>query len=412
MSQLSKGDTFADGQQLTAARLNQLVDSGQVLVGAITEQTAVTANTLEATDAILVSDAGVLKKATIGDVIGSGLPITASSVTTSAINGAPNADVILTPNDAVVATSKVFTSADGITAVVTSVAHALETGQVVNITASIADYSGLYAITVLTVDTFSYKIRQTTPVAASGTCSYTRKGTELVKGSKSSLYNSYVGGSSTIEGSQIVRGNESIDGNLDVVGTMSVKGQSTFTLAPMLGTTAINPRLDYFVQTRTQGQFTSGWGGLQNLANIYGTKITPLNITFTPQKAGNKVLLTWTIFGECQYGSFNVFLVTRTPNSGVGAGVAVALPDSVDSSNNTWSGVSTYYDGSDDQTPQVITVKIIDNNTLDVDCTYAVHFRASANGTNTFFLNRTVTSTGSFSHNSGMSLGHAHEIYI
>ena len=58
MAQLSKGDTFADGQQLTATRLNQLVDSSQILVGAITEQTAITAGTLEATDTTIVSDAG------------------------------------------------------------------------------------------------------------------------------------------------------------------------------------------------------------------------------------------------------------------------------------------------------------------------------------------------------------------
>lgn len=401
MAQISKGDTFADGQQLTATRLNQLVDSSSLLAGAITEQSAMTANTLEATDAILVSDAGVLKKATIGDVLGSNLPITGSI-----INGSANADIILTPNDAIAVTSKVFTSADGITSVVTSVAHGFQTGQVVNITASIAVYSGTYAITVLTVDTFSYKIRQTTPVAASGTCSYTRKGIELVKGSKSSLYNSYIGGSSTIEGSQIVRGNESIDGNLEVVGT------ATFTNAPQVLTSVIKPRFDYFVQTRTQVLFTSGWGGLQNLANIYGTKITNLDLTFTPQKAGNKVLLTWTIFGEFINTSNTVFLVTRTPNSGVGAGVAVALPDAVDASNNTWSGVAVpFWDTDELTTPSVTTVKILDNATLDVNCTYSLHFRATQNVTVSLQLNRPWHPAPSLASESGMSLGHAHEIY-
>ena len=329
MAQISKGDTFTNGEQVTGARLNQLVDSSTLLVGAITDQPSITANTLEATDTTIVNDAGTLKEATIGDILNSNLPITASSVTTSAINGVTGANIAVAP-----ASGQKF------------------------------DVNGAFESTT-----------------------------------------SNTTGNSTIGGTLEVTGNTTLTGNLFVTGT------STFNNAPQVLTSVIKPRFDYFVQTRSQNFYSSTWGGLQNLVNIYGVQITPLNITFTPQKAGNKVVLTWTIFGECQYGSFNVFLVTRTPNSGVGAGVAVALPDSVDSSNNTWSGVSTYFDGSDDQTPQVFTVKIIDNNTLDVNCTYAVHFRASANSTNTFFLNRSVTSTGGLSYETGMSLGHAHEIY-
>jgi hypothetical protein len=408
MPQISKGETFADSQQLTATRLNQLVDSAQILVGAITDQPSITANTLEATDSTIVNDAGTLKEATIGDILNSNLPVTSSIVTTSAVNGSANSDVIITPNDAVAVTSKVFTSADGITSVVTSVAHGFQTGQVINITASIAAYSGLYAITVLTVDTFSYKIRQTTPVAASGTCSYTRKGTELVKGSKSTLYNSYIGGSSTIEGSQIVRGNQSIDGNLEVVGT------ATFNNAPQVLTSVIKPRFDYFVQTRAQAVYNSGWGGLQNLANIYGTKLPLVDITFTPQKAGNIVVLCWSLFGEgYNAASDMVFLVTRTPNSGVGAGVPVHLPDAVDASNNTWSGVTTCgHDGNDATTPSTVTVKIVDLNTLDVSCTYSVYFRSANNRLSYWHFNRAVNGTGgALDLENGLSLGHAHEIY-
>lgn len=412
MAQISKGDTFTDGQQVTGARLNQLVDSSQLLVGAITEQPAMTANTLESVDNVIIGDSGTLKKATVGDVLNSNLQITASSVLTSAINGSVNNDIILTPYDGVTVTGKVFTSSDGIIAVVTSAEHGLQSGQAVSVTASNTAYSGTYAITVLTVDTFSYKIRQVSPVSAGGTCSYTRKATELIKGNRSSSSNSFVGGSSTIVGSQIVQGNESVDGNLDVVGTMAVKGQSTFTVPPKLGTTDIKPRLDYFVQTRAIPQYVSGWGGLQNLTNIYGTKIPDLNLTFTPQKAGNKVVLTWTICAEAyNSGADCILLVTRTPNAGTGVGVAVAIPDSVDSQNNTWSGIGILYDGNDDSTPQIITIKIVDHNTLDVECTYSVHFRASNNRTTTLFLNRTVGSAGGLDRETGFSMGHAQEIY-
>lgn len=92
MAQISKGDTFVDGQQVTGARLNQLVDSSVLLVGAITDQPNITANTLEATDSTIVNDAGVLKEATIGDILNSNLPISTSSVT-----GGTGVDIVITP---------------------------------------------------------------------------------------------------------------------------------------------------------------------------------------------------------------------------------------------------------------------------------------------------------------------------
>jgi hypothetical protein len=92
MAQISKGDTFTDGQQVTGARLNQLVDSSSLLIGAITDQPNITANTLQSTDSTIVNDGGVLKEATIGDFLNSNLPIT-----TSSILGATGADLVLTP---------------------------------------------------------------------------------------------------------------------------------------------------------------------------------------------------------------------------------------------------------------------------------------------------------------------------
>jgi hypothetical protein len=92
MAQILKGDTFTDGQQVTGARLNQLLDASQLLVGAITEQPSITANTLEATDSTIVNDAGTLKEATIGDILNSNLPISTSSIT-----GGAGVDITVTP---------------------------------------------------------------------------------------------------------------------------------------------------------------------------------------------------------------------------------------------------------------------------------------------------------------------------
>lgn len=93
MAQISKGDTFTNGEQVTGSRLNQLVDSSVLLVGAITDQPSITANTLEATDTTIVNDAGSLKEATIGDILNSNLPISTSSIT-----GGAGVDIVVTPS--------------------------------------------------------------------------------------------------------------------------------------------------------------------------------------------------------------------------------------------------------------------------------------------------------------------------
>lgn len=92
MPQISKGDTFVDGQQVTGARLNQLVDSSILLVGSISEQTAIATNGVAATDELPINDSGVLKKAKASDLLNSGL-----SITTGTINGNASADLVLAP---------------------------------------------------------------------------------------------------------------------------------------------------------------------------------------------------------------------------------------------------------------------------------------------------------------------------
>jgi hypothetical protein len=411
MAQFSKGDTFIDGQQVTGSRLNQLVDSATLVIGAITDQPNLTAGTLQATDSTIVVNGGTLKEARMSDILGSSLPVVAStirgaSVTTPILNGNTNTDVIVTPFNGLNVTGKTFSSTDGITVSVTSLLHGLQSGQIVAITASLSAYSGTYRITVTSVDVFTYTLFPTASIA-SGTCSYMKMAAEVINGQASVSQNLYVAGASTVVGNELVRGNSTING------TQEVKGQSTFSLAPKLNTTSIFPRLDYFVQTRTTAVYTSGWGGIQNLVNIYGTKLPLVDITFTPQKAGNKVVLTWSLFGEGYNSAADlVFLVTRTPNSGVGSGVPVHLPDAVDSVNNTWSGVTSGgHDGNDGTTPSTVTVKIIDQNTLDVSCTYSVYFRAANNRTTYWHFNRSVTNTGSLDNEIGLSVGHAQEIY-
>jgi hypothetical protein len=93
MAQIQKGDTFTNGQQVDATRLNQLVDSSVLLVGAITEQSAMTPNTIESTDQILVNDSGVLKKVDVGDILKVNIPVFTSSIT-----GSTGVDITITPS--------------------------------------------------------------------------------------------------------------------------------------------------------------------------------------------------------------------------------------------------------------------------------------------------------------------------
>lgn len=195
---------------------------------------------------------------------------------------------------------------------------------------------------------------------------------------------------------------------------LAMLSRTQFLNPPTLINSPIKPSFDYFVQTREQAILTSGWGGVQNPANLNGTKIPQLDITFTPQKAGNTVVLEWDVFGEAWNSSADmVFLVTRTPLSGAGSGVSVALPNAVDSSNNTWSGVTSgQYEPDDSSTPSTVRVKIVDLNSLSVPCTYSVHFRAAANRVVTWHLNRSSGSLGTLDREVGLSIGHAREIYV
>lgn len=82
MAQIQGGETFAIGQQFTATRANNHVNGAVLLPGAITDQPAIAANTVEATDAVLLHDASTssLKEATVGDLLNSGLPATLENV--------------------------------------------------------------------------------------------------------------------------------------------------------------------------------------------------------------------------------------------------------------------------------------------------------------------------------------------
>lgn len=94
MAQIQSPETYADGQQVTASRLNNQTNGAVLLPGAVTDQTALAAGTVASGDQVILHDASAtaLRKATAGDLLGSGLPIT-----TGVITGSAGADLIVTP---------------------------------------------------------------------------------------------------------------------------------------------------------------------------------------------------------------------------------------------------------------------------------------------------------------------------
>lgn len=92
MAQIQSPETYADGQQVTAARLNNQTNGAILLPGAVTDHPAITAGTVATADGLIIHDASAsaIRKATAGDLLGSGVPVVASSVT-----GVAGADLVL-----------------------------------------------------------------------------------------------------------------------------------------------------------------------------------------------------------------------------------------------------------------------------------------------------------------------------
>ena len=309
MAQIQKGDTFVDGQQVTGARLNQLIDSATVLPNIITDQTNLTANTVASGDSVLLYDlsATALREATASDLLNSGIAVTTSSITAGA-----NSDIVITPNDATIVTGATYTSSDGLTVVVTSNAHGLTVGQVVLISSAGTGYNGTFRLTAVSTNTFTY-VMTTAATAGSGSLAFIRKGTVKNTGNKIINGNLYVDGSTTIAGSVINSGSVTNTGTVTNVGNVNVGGNLTVTgnivgalnvpTAPTSGNHATNKTyVDGTVSKATNGYVTlpngliMQWGTSTSTlgANTTGTITFPipfptscLNVTVGTKTGGS-----------------------------------------------------------------------------------------------------------------------------
>ena len=279
MAQIQKGDTFADGQQVTAARLNQFLDSATVLPNIITDQTNIATNGVASNDTMLVYDnsATALREATASDLLNSNIPITAPSVTAGT-----GSDITLTPQDGTIVTSVAYVGTTT-SNTVTSNAHGLTAGQVVTVSgATGSQYNGTYRIASVTTNTFTYNL-DSTVTAGSGTLSYTKQGS--VKNIKHEVINGnlYVDGNAIITGTTVQTGAVTQNGAVTMNSTLSVAGNIVGNLniptAPTSGNNATNKTyVDGTVSKTTNGYLILPNGLIMQWG--FSSSNPPLTVTF------------------------------------------------------------------------------------------------------------------------------------
>ena len=252
MAQFQSPETYVDGQQVTATRLNNQTNGAIALPGLITDQTNITANTVASGDSVLLYDlsATALREANVSDVLGSNVP-----VTTSAVTGGANSDVVVTPNDGTIVTGQAYTSADGLTVTVTSTAHGLVVGQVILVASAATGYNGTFLVATVATNSFTY-VMTTAATPGSSTLSYTKKGSVRNAG------NETVAGSLFVDGNVEVAGATTQTGAVTQTGTVNVTGAIQYNGTPVFGLYEISEEtVPYSVQTSVANtymvQFTS-----------------------------------------------------------------------------------------------------------------------------------------------------------
>lgn len=154
-------------------------------------------------------------------------------------------------------------------------------------------------------------------------------------------------------------------------------------------------KMDY-VQTRSNSEYVneSDIGSLVNISD--------LEITVTPIKSGNKMVLEWVVNGEASNHNL-VFVIRRN---------GVSLPDA--EGDDIWEGTANaMYDGGSASTPANMVIKIVDENTLSTETTYGLYFKPSSSSNITFKLNRAYSGAtgGQSSYEHTLSVVTATEIY-
>jgi hypothetical protein len=169
MSDLNRIQNFQDGDLVTAKKLTDLIDTASINPSFVSDKAQINASGVDkALDTTIIYDASVsgLKQIKVEELLK--VPVTLESVTatngnittltTSEIDGQPNNGITITANDSAQVTGKTWVSSNGNLVTVTSTEHGLASGDVLVITASNSSYNADTAITVTSVDAFTYTL--------------------------------------------------------------------------------------------------------------------------------------------------------------------------------------------------------------------------------------------------------------
>lgn len=138
-----------------------------------------------------------------------------------------------------------------------------------------------------------------------------------------------------------------------------------------------------------------------------GTAITDLNLTITPKYTGSLLVMQWQIF--CEAGNDVIFRVFRD-----GSLITTAGHEAYNNlaGNQTWSGIANViYDRDNSTTPWQYFIQYAVPSTSTASVTFAPAVRQTGGGSETFYLNRSVSGTGQDDWENGVSTGTIMEIY-
>lgn len=256
--QLSKGtsyDASQAGSEVTFQNLNAHVDNASLLIGAVTEQTSTSVSNDTDLIAIAKSGAAALNSQTKADFT--------KSITSQTIDAGSGNDVLINTYDGATLTGKNYTSGDGTSNTVTSVAHGLIAGQLILISsATDSKYNGVFRLTSVTTDAFVYTID-----AIKGAGSFVSSNGILVTVTTGSAHGLTNGQSAVI--STLVSG---YSGTFII----TVTGATTFTYSLVSAQTATSGNVTYIANAALQGFGTLSYTKLAT-TKVAGSEIITAN---------------------------------------------------------------------------------------------------------------------------------------
>jgi hypothetical protein len=218
--QILSGETFQNGQQVDAFRLNNHVNNSRLLPGAIAEQLEITGpENLSPSDKFILLDVseGALRNTSLGNILNTGTSAKIETLTARNITGYSQESIKLVPNQGGFFNHTY--SCSGVFVTISCGIGGPALGDVVHITNVIGDQAivGIYHVTSSTSTTFNIRLNETRAVSL-GTVTYRKLGTVFTNGYAT------VGGTLVALGNAYITGTTTTTGNVNIAGTLRFEG--------------------------------------------------------------------------------------------------------------------------------------------------------------------------------------------